>query len=123
MPRLAPLLPLAVPVPLGAGEPGLGYPFVWAVYTWLEGEAATVERVADLGRAAADLARFVGALQRIDPAGAPAPGEHNVLRGEPLANRDEETRSAIASLEAAIDVDAVTAASLAGRGTRRRRVS
>src|SRR5215204_68734 len=28
LPRLAPLLPLAVPVPLAAGKPGPGYPFV-----------------------------------------------------------------------------------------------
>jgi aminoglycoside phosphotransferase (APT) family kinase protein len=45
----------------------------------------------------------------IPPAG-PSPGRHNFFRGEPLANRDEPTRAAIASLGSAIDADAVTAA-------------
>lgn len=31
LPRLAPCLPLAVPVPLGVGEPAFGYPWPWAV--------------------------------------------------------------------------------------------
>ena len=40
----------------------------------------------DAIQAARDLAAFVAALQRVDPAGAP-PG-----RGIPLAERDEEMR-------------------------------
>src|SRR5829696_5323127 len=50
LPRLAPHVPLPVPAPLAAGEPAEGYPFAWSIYTWLEGEAATRERIADLGR-------------------------------------------------------------------------
>lgn len=37
LPRLTPALPLAVPVPIAAGEPGDGYPFPWAVCRWVEG--------------------------------------------------------------------------------------
>jgi aminoglycoside phosphotransferase (APT) family kinase protein len=110
LPKLAPLLPLATPVPLGVGRPGEGYPFVWAVYSWLEGETATAERVADLDRAAIDLARFVAALQGIDATDAPQPGPHNVWRGVPLATRDDSTRAAITSLGDRIDAGAVTAA-------------
>jgi aminoglycoside phosphotransferase (APT) family kinase protein len=110
LPRLAPLLPLAVPLPLAEGMPAEGYPFVWSVYTWLKGENATNERIAQLDRLATDLAQFIAALQRIDPADGPSPGEHNFFRGEPLARRDAETRAAIASLDGEIDVDAVTAA-------------
>jgi aminoglycoside phosphotransferase (APT) family kinase protein len=110
LPRLAPLLPLAIPVPLAVGEPADGYPFAWSIYPWLKGETATVERIGDLGRAATDLARFVAALQRVDPTDGPPPGEHNSLRGVPLATRDEATRSAIASLGGALDSSAVTAA-------------
>ena len=102
-------MPLAVPVPLALGEPADGYPFVWSIYTWLEGETATVERIADPDQAATDLARFVAALQRIDPTDGPPPGEHNSFRGEPLASRDESTRNAISTLSGSIDVDAVTA--------------
>src|SRR2546423_2158784 len=32
LPRLAPLLPLQVPVPGGPGRPGRGYPRFWDVY-------------------------------------------------------------------------------------------
>ena len=110
LPRLAPLLPLAVPVPLAEGVPAEGYPFAWSVYRWLEGETATVARITDLSRLATDLAQFVAALQRIDPTGGPSPGEHNFFRGVPLTRRDEATRAAVAALGQAIDGDAVTAA-------------
>lgn len=110
LPRLAPLLPLAVPVPLAEGMPAEGYPFAWSVYTWLKGENATIERITDLGQLATDLAQFVAALQQIDPTGGPSPEEHNFFRGEPLAARDAPTRAAIVSLRGAIDVGAVTAA-------------
>jgi aminoglycoside phosphotransferase (APT) family kinase protein len=110
LPRLAPHLPLAVPVPLVVGEPAEGYPFAWSVYTWLEGETATLVGIADLGRAATELARFVAALQRFDPTDGPPPGPHNWFRGVPLAALDEATRAAIGSLGATIDGRAVTAA-------------
>jgi aminoglycoside phosphotransferase (APT) family kinase protein len=105
LPRLAPHLPLAVPVPLALGAPAEGYPWRWSVSPWLEGEIATVERIDDLRRAAADLAEFVNALQRIDPTGGPRSS-----RGEPLARRDRETRAALAALAGKLDTDAVTGA-------------
>jgi aminoglycoside phosphotransferase (APT) family kinase protein len=109
LPKLAPLLPLAVPVPLAKGMPAEGFPWEWSVYRWLEGEPATVEPIADLGQAATDLAEFIGALQRVDPTDGPPPGEHNGFRGEPLAARDAAVREAIASLGDEIDVGVVTA--------------
>lgn len=110
LPRLAPLLPLAVPVPLAKGTPGEGYPWSWSVYQWLPGENATIARIADAGQLARDLAHFIAALWRIDPTGGPVPGEHNFFRGVPLAMRDAETRAAIASLDGALDTEAATAA-------------
>src|SRR5687768_7501272 len=59
LPRLAPFLPLAVPVPLAVGAPGEGYPFMWSVYSWLRGDPATADRIVDLSLAASDLAQFV----------------------------------------------------------------
>ena len=35
LPRLAPFLPLAIPIPLAKGEPGAGYPWHWSVYRWM----------------------------------------------------------------------------------------
>ena len=110
LPRLAPHLPLAVPVPLAEGKAAEGYPWVWSVYRWLEGNDATVEPIGDLDRAAIDLARFIAALHAIDPTGGPRPGEHNFFRGEALPARDAAVRSSIAALHDEIDVDAVTSA-------------
>lgn len=85
LPRLAPVVPTEIPVPVAQGHPGQGYPWFWEIHTWVEG--ATVP-VADLDavQAARDLAELVRALQRIDPAGAP-PG-----RGVPLHSA---TRSSV----------------------------
>jgi aminoglycoside phosphotransferase (APT) family kinase protein len=109
LPHLAPQLPLAVPVPVATGAPAEGFPFPWAVYTWLPGENATPERVGDVGQAATDLAEFIAALQRIDASDGPTPDAHNVGRGEPLAERDEDARNAIAKVGSAIDAELVTA--------------
>jgi aminoglycoside phosphotransferase (APT) family kinase protein len=110
LPRLAPLLPLDIPVPLAMGTPGEGYPWHWSVYRWLEGEEATVETIADMRQAATDIARFILALQRIDTTGGPTPGSHNFGRGAPLATGDARTREGIASLSTEFDAEAVTEA-------------
>jgi aminoglycoside phosphotransferase (APT) family kinase protein len=110
LPKLAPLLPLAVPVPLAKGLPAEDYPWDWSVYRWLRGETAIIERITDQRQVATDLAQFLAALQRVDLTGGPSPGAHNFFRGVPLAMRDAPTRTAIASLNGAIDVTAVSAA-------------
>lgn len=103
LPRLAPLLPVSVPVPVARGRPGEGYPHEWAVYDWLDGsDAASVPL--DLAGAAVDLAELLNAFRRLDPAGGPAAGG----RGGPLRPRDEATRAGIAALGDAIDAAAVT---------------
>lgn len=104
LPRLAPLLPVAIPVPLAKGIPGEGYPWPWSVYPWLGGENPTVGRIADPDSLARELAQFVEALHRIDPAGGPPAG-----RGVPLAKRDDPTRTALVALRGMIDTDAATA--------------
>lgn len=110
LPFLAPRLPLPIPVPLARGAPAEGYPSQWSVCRWLPGETASLDRLADPCRAATELARFVHALQRVDPQGGPAPGEHNFHRGVPLAARGGYTRAAIARCEGLLDTRAVTAA-------------
>ncbi|MEO3752643.1 aminoglycoside phosphotransferase family protein [Streptomyces sp. B6B3] len=100
LPRLAPHLPLAVPVPVAQGKPDEDYPFVWSVHEWLPGANAN-GTLHDLDQAAVDLAGFVRALRRCDTAGAPPrpPG----ARGGPLAEGDEGVRRAIARLGDRID--------------------
>lgn len=53
---------LAVPRVLGLGQPGLGYPWPWAVLRWLPGKDALAAPVGDLAAAGA-LAGFVAALR------------------------------------------------------------
>lgn len=106
LPRLTPL-PLAVPTPLGMGEPAEGYPWHWSIYAWIDGETATVDRIADADEVATALAGFITALQAIDATGGPPSGPQNHHRGVPLGDMDRLTRRAIANL--ADDIDAAAA--------------
>jgi aminoglycoside phosphotransferase (APT) family kinase protein len=109
LPALAPLLPLAVPVPLARGTPAEGYPWDWSVYQWIEGENPALGDRGDLREVATDLAGFVAALQRIDTADGPTAAKAH-LRGLPLGVRDDETRAAIAQMDGIVDTDAATLA-------------
>ena len=108
LPTLGPQLPLPIPQPIVKGAPGYGFPRPWSVYRWLPGETATIERVAELNRFATDLADFLGALYRIDPAGGPPAGDHSFFRGGPLTTYTDETTETIAALSTEIDSDAAT---------------
>jgi aminoglycoside phosphotransferase (APT) family kinase protein len=109
LPRLAPHLPFDIPIPVAVGTPAEGYPWTWSVYRWLQGENATASRIADLGQAATDLARFLGALQQIDARGGPRAGEDNFFRGAPLETLEAAVRASISALRHELDVDTVTA--------------
>lgn len=100
LPKLAPYLPLAVPVQRAMGQPAEGYPFTWSVYEWLPGENAN-GTIGDLDRAAADLAGFVRALRRVDTGGAPARPAGR--RGAPLAELDGQVRESVTELGDRID--------------------
>jgi aminoglycoside phosphotransferase (APT) family kinase protein len=100
LPRLAPLLPVPIPVPLARGAPSDEFPWEWGVYPWLEGEHPDGDGDAE------SLAAFVEALHGIDLAGGPL-----ARRGRPLAEaQDESAREALLQLEGLIDVAAATAA-------------
>jgi aminoglycoside phosphotransferase (APT) family kinase protein len=103
LPKLAPKLPLAIPVQVTMGHPAEGYPFDWSVYEWLPGNNAN-GTIRDLAQAAVDLAAFVTALRQIDTAGAPPRPVGD--RGGPLAEHHEQVRQAIAQLGNRIDGDA-----------------
>jgi aminoglycoside phosphotransferase (APT) family kinase protein len=85
LPKLAPRLPLEIPVPIAQGRPNESYPWFWEIHTWIEGDLVPVEDI-DAIEAARDLAAFVRALREVDPACAPAG------RGIPLAERDPDVR-------------------------------
>ena len=71
LPRLAPLLPLAVPVPLGFGAPADGFPYPWTVCQWLAGEDLAEGPDVDLKDVALRLGQFITALGHIGTTGTP----------------------------------------------------
>ncbi|WP_410638783.1 aminoglycoside phosphotransferase family protein [Amycolatopsis sp. lyj-346] len=81
-------LPAAVPAVVAIGEPAAGYPWPWAVHSWLDGEPALEGRDAP----ARELAEFVLALRANTADGPPA------YRGKPLSPVDGAARRAIEEL-------------------------
>jgi aminoglycoside phosphotransferase (APT) family kinase protein len=104
VPRLAPRLPVEVPVPVARGGPAPGYPYPWTVCRWLPGTNPAVDDLPAPEQLAADLAAFITALRQVDPDGAPPSA-----RAVPVATRDKPTRTAIAALDGLVDTTAVTA--------------
>ncbi|HYH35825.1 MAG TPA: aminoglycoside phosphotransferase family protein [Nocardioides sp.] len=98
LPRLAPALPVEVPVPVALGKPDADYPFGWSVHPWVEGDRLDPTSL-DRRELARDLAELVAALRACDTDGAPLSDG----RGAPLHRpaRDQRTRE---SLERAADV-------------------
>jgi aminoglycoside phosphotransferase (APT) family kinase protein len=105
LPRLAPGLPLEIPRPLGRGEPAAGFPFPWAIFTWLEGENVAVEGICEPERAAVELAELILALRAVDPTDAP-PG----LRRGALRELDDSVRDGAAKIAARYDATGLLAA-------------
>lgn len=105
LPKLAPLVPLQLPTPVGLGEPDRGYPWRWSIYRWIEGENPTPASVADLNQLALDLAGFVRALRSVDPDGMP-----RSARGVPLRVGADAIRGAIDQVRDQFDTAALTAA-------------
>lgn len=105
LPRLAPHLPLPVPLALSRGVPADGYPYPWSVVQWIAGE--TPPALVDDEMFARDLAAFVAALQACDARAGPKPGAHNFWRGVPLAVRDENMRQRFGWLSDVSDIGAI----------------
>ena len=101
LPRLATMVPVALPEPLAVGEPGEGYPEQWTVNRWLDGVHPT-EADADSHDFARGLGEFVARLRQADTTGA-RPG----YRGGPLRTRDAYVREWTAKAEGEIDTEAV----------------
>ena len=103
LPGLAPVLPIATPVPVAVGQPSRAYPWRFSIVPWIHGETADTmpADVAEVGR----LAAFLDALHQPAPADAPL----NPVRGIPLpalAGRMDELLSQAAA-RATLDLEAV----------------
>ncbi|MFI0965929.1 aminoglycoside phosphotransferase family protein [Streptomyces sp. NPDC021080] len=93
VPRLAPHLPLRIPVPQYLGRPGERFPRPWLVTTWVPGEPADRAPATRPAEAAAALAAFLTALHRPAPDTAPTGRD----RGGPLADTAEHFTRALDS--------------------------
>ncbi|MEV4480082.1 aminoglycoside phosphotransferase family protein [Micromonospora coxensis] len=105
LPVLAARLPLPIPAPVAKGKPDVGYPHPWSIYRWIDGEPASVDRIADPVRFATDLAEFLAALQGVDAAGGPQPGVHNWFRGGTLRTYDTTVECALTDLDGHVDAE------------------
>jgi len=94
LPRLAPHLPLPVPVPLRQGAPGRGYPWHWSITRFLTGEVPADGRLPEA--AARQLAEFLRALHAVPL----FPGEINRYRGGDLRELDAALRDRAEKLNA-----------------------
>lgn len=102
LPVVAAHVSLDVPEVVATGSPDEGYPFPWAVLTWLPGQDALSGQFRSLPETASGLGRFVSELRSIgatDATDAPAGG-----RGGPLVRRDEAFRSALSQCDGLLDV-------------------
>ena len=103
LPVIAPVVPLAIPSPLGRGEPAEGFPFPWAVFKWVDGVNVTLDEVGpDAGEA---LVELILAIRSLDASNAP-PG----LRRGSLRDQDASVRTWAARLDARYDRAALLAA-------------
>jgi aminoglycoside phosphotransferase (APT) family kinase protein len=103
--QLRPLLPVEVPERIATGRPSARYPWTWGVYRWLAGELPVVGAIARPDELARDAGEFVAAVRHVSLAET-RPGS----RAGPLAERDGETRRAIAEVAAEFDPTAMAAA-------------
>ena len=108
VPWLAPHLPTAVPVPVLSGVPQEGYPWAWSISPWLPGRPPSPGS-ADR-HLAGQLAELVTALRSVDTTGWAAEGALHSYRGDPLADRDDDTRECIGRCHGLLDTTRVTAA-------------
>ncbi|MFJ3662870.1 aminoglycoside phosphotransferase family protein [Streptomyces sp. NPDC090119] len=104
LPRLGPGLPVAVPEPVGSGEPDGDFPWPWSVYRWLDGANPVAGGVAEPEQLAKELGAFVAALRRTATVDAP-----RSYRGGPLSGQDASAREALAQLAGRVDTAGATA--------------
>lgn len=110
LPRLARVVPVAVPAPVALGRPGDGYPWAWSVYRWLPGRSLVPGDVVDDPAFARDLAVAVRSLEQLPPDDA-----RTATRGGPLAVQDATTRPLLPASAGRVWDAALAAPPWAGR--------
>lgn len=100
-------LPVSIPEALVRGEPAHGYPWPWAVFRWIDGRSWIPDDTGSSGDAADDVARFLEAMHRLDPADQPCAAPAALAT---LAASDQSVRAALADARTMLDTDAVQTA-------------
>lgn len=105
VPKLAQHLKISISEPIFKGNPEHGYPWLWTIAKWNEGQNPDFEKENEHATLAIDLADFINELHDIKLTNGPYS-----RRGIPLNTKilDEETRQAINKLEGDIDILSIT---------------
>lgn len=106
MRELAEVCPVATPLPVAIGAPGVGYPSPWSVQTWVPGDVATPVALAHSHVFAGDLVDLVESLRRADTQGRAFSGEG---RGGNLQDSDEWVELCLTESEGLLPVDELRA--------------
>lgn len=93
--------PVLSPQPLGIGAPGHGVDHAWALQTWVPGQVATPDGLAQSPRFATELADLVLALRGADTAGSTVDGGG---RGGVLTDHDDWVAECLERSELLLDV-------------------
>lgn len=97
LPKIAPLVSIPISTPVALGEPGLGYPYIWGIYKYIEGD------IAQLGEPiVSDLVSFISSMHRVELSGGPISE-----RGVPLVKREKVVQKALQDLDGMIDTKLV----------------
>ncbi|ABV75221.1 Acetyltransferase [Rickettsia akari str. Hartford] len=96
-----------IPKPLALGKPSKNYSWNWSIYKWIKGESVNSFDASSLNWSliAADLAKLLNELYKIDITDVPIPGTHNFWRVGNLAVYNLEIKSAIKNLKHWVDAD------------------
>ncbi|MFJ6651380.1 aminoglycoside phosphotransferase family protein [Microbacterium sp. NPDC091313] len=90
LPRLAPQLPLPIPVIRARGKASPDFDAPWSIYGWRPGATLAAAPVSDAEGLAEDLAAFLVALRVADASAGPTPGAHSAYRGGPVDRWDDD---------------------------------
>jgi aminoglycoside phosphotransferase (APT) family kinase protein len=99
--ELASCCPVATPVPVGMGRPGHGYPLPWVVQTWIPGEVATADGLAESVIFAEDLAVLIRSFRGVETKGRAFSGQG---RGGTLTDHDDWMETCFRESETLLDV-------------------